>query len=83
MRCRSGEPDAPMTVVGTADQPDGSLRRGTEVTFLPSGKVFSKTEFDFKTIENRLRDLAYLDVRAKITISDRRDNDSEEVVLYL
>jgi DNA gyrase subunit B len=36
MRCRMGEPDAPIAVVGTADQPDGNRRRGTEITFLPN-----------------------------------------------
>ena len=58
MRCRMGEPDAPIAVVGTADQPNGNRRRGTEITFLPSSKIFTKTEFDFATIEHRLRGLA-------------------------
>ena len=30
-------------------------RRGTEITFVPSGKILMKTEFDFTTIEHRIR----------------------------
>jgi DNA gyrase subunit B len=35
---------------------DGKPRRGTEIIFLPDAGVFAKTEFDFATIEHRLRD---------------------------
>ena len=83
MRYRMGKPDAPIAVVGTAHQPDGNLRRGTEITFLPSSKIFTKTEFDFTTIEHRLRGLAYLDVGVVIALSDRRGIQSKEIVLDL
>jgi DNA gyrase subunit B len=83
MRCHMGEPDAPIAVVGTADQPAGNSRRGTEITFLPSSKIFTKTEFDFITIEHRLRDLAHLNVGATIALSDRRGSESKGVVLDL
>jgi DNA gyrase subunit B len=83
MRCRLGEPDAPITVVGSADQPDGNRRRGTEITFLPSSKIFTKTEFDFTTIEHRLRGLASLNVGVTVVLSDRRGVESNEVILDL
>ncbi|KRQ93264.1 hypothetical protein CQ12_22240 [Bradyrhizobium jicamae] len=83
MRCRMGEPDAPIAVVGTADQSSGNWRRGTEITFLPSSKIFTKTEFDFITIEYRLRGLAYLNAGATIALSDRRGSENKEVVLDL
>jgi DNA gyrase subunit B len=83
MRYRIGKPDAPIAVVGTADQVDGNPRRGTEITFLPSSKIFTKTEFDFITIEYRLRGLAYLNVGATIALSDRRGSERKEVVLDL
>jgi DNA gyrase subunit B len=83
MRCRMGAPDAPIALVGTADQPDGNRRRGTEITFLPSSKILTKTEFDFITIEHRLRDLAHLNVGATIALSDRRGSESKGVVLDL
>ena len=83
MRYRMGKPDAPMAVVGTADQPDGNRRRGTEITFLPSSKIFTKTGFDFTTIEHRLRGLADLDVGAAVALSDRRGIESKDIVLDL
>ena len=83
MRCRMGEPDAPLAVVGTAEQPDGNRRRGTEITFLPSNRIFTKTEFDFTTIKHRLRGLAYLNVGATVALSDRRGIESKEVIFDL
>ena len=44
--------------------PEGSSRQGpktgTEITFMPSTETFTKTEFDFTTLEHRLRELAFL-----------------------
>jgi DNA gyrase subunit B len=64
---RNGEAVAPLAVVGAADD-----RRGTEVTFLPSKKTFTMTEFDFATLEHRLRELAFLNSGVTITLSDMR-----------
>lgn len=83
MRCRMGVADAPIAVVGTADEPDGNRRRGTEITFLPSSKIFTKTEFDFSILEHRLRGLAFLNVGVTVVLSDRRGIESKEVVLDL
>lgn len=83
MRCRMGQPDAPLATVGTNDQPDGSRRRGTEITFLPSSKIFPKAEFDFTTIERHLRGLAHRNVGLTVALSDRRDIESKDVVLDL
>jgi len=67
MEFRDGEAVAPLAVVGAAYD-----RRGTEVTFLPSKKTFSMTEFDFATLEHRLRELAFLNSGITITLSDMR-----------
>jgi DNA gyrase subunit B len=83
IRCRMGKPDAPIAVVGTASQPDGNRRRGTEITFLPSSKIFIKTEFDFTTIEHRLRGLAYLTIGVTVALSDRRGIESKEIIFDL
>lgn len=83
MRCRMGEPDAPIAVVGSSDQADGNRRRGTEITFLPSSKVFTKAGFDFTTIEHHLRGLADRHVGVTVAFSDRRGIESKEVVLDL
>jgi DNA gyrase subunit B len=64
---RDGEALAPLSVVGPAEN-----KRGTEVTFLPSPQTFSMTEFDFPTLEHRLRELAFLNSGVLIVLSDRR-----------
>ena len=53
MEFRHGEAVAPLVEIGPAGD-----KRGTEVTFLPSKETFTHTEFDFSTLEHRLRELA-------------------------
>jgi DNA gyrase subunit B len=67
MEFRDGEPVAPLAVVGAAYD-----KRGTEVTFLPSTQTFTMTEFDFATLEHRLRELAFLNSGVTIVLSDMR-----------
>src|SRR5271170_6345356 len=67
MEFRDGEAVAPLAVVGA-----GSDKRGTEVTFLPSKKTFTMTDFDFATLEHRLRELAFLNSGVTIVLSDNR-----------
>ncbi|MCC6887919.1 MAG: DNA gyrase subunit B, partial [Hyphomicrobiales bacterium] len=64
---RDGEPVAPLAVIG-----DAAGRRGTEVTFQPSPHIFSTIEFDFATLEHRLRELAFLNSGVRIVLSDTR-----------
>ncbi|MBV8975917.1 MAG: DNA topoisomerase (ATP-hydrolyzing) subunit B [Alphaproteobacteria bacterium] len=77
MRFADGEPVAPLKVVG-----DAAGRRGTEVTFLPSTKTFTKTEFDYATLEHRLRELAFLNSGVTIVLSDQRGVEKKEVTLH-
>src|SRR5579875_1154405 len=67
MEFRDGVALAPLKVVG-----DAKGRRGTEITFLPSNKTFSMVEFDFATLEHRLRELAFLNSGITIVLSDQR-----------
>ena len=67
MEFRDGDAVAPLAVVGAAHD-----KRGTEVTFLPSKKTFTMTEFDFATLEHRLRELAFLNSGVTIVLSDMR-----------
>jgi len=68
-----GESQAPLEVVGECGD-----QTGTEVTFLPSTETFSKTEFDFGTLEHRLRELAFLNSGVNIRLTD--DRQAEQVV---
>lgn len=57
---------------------EGGERNGTEVTFLPSPQTFTLTDFDYKTLENRLRELAFLNSGVNIYLSDKRSENPEE-----
>ena len=77
MRFRLGEPEADLAVVGDA------IKSGTEVTFLPSDTIFTGTEFDFDTLEHRLRELAFLNSGVMIRLVDKRHVEiREEEMLY-
>ncbi len=53
-------------------------RNGTEVTFLPSPATFTMTDFDFETLEDRLRELAFLNSGVNIYLSDVRAEEATE-----
>ncbi|MBI3708786.1 MAG: DNA topoisomerase (ATP-hydrolyzing) subunit B [Proteobacteria bacterium] len=76
MRFRYGEPEAPLGVIGEA----GS-RTGTEVRFLPSRRTFTRTEFDFETLEHRLRELAFLNSGVRLVLTDARGVEKKTVEL--
>jgi DNA gyrase subunit B len=67
MEFRNGDAVAPLKEIG-----DANGRRGTQVTFLPSPATFTMVEFDFATLEHRLRELAFLNSGVTIVLSDMR-----------
>jgi DNA gyrase subunit B len=67
MEFRHGDAIAPLAVVGPAGD-----KRGTEVTFTPSQDTFTMIEFDYKTLEHRLRELAFLNSGVRIVLTDAR-----------
>lgn len=75
MRFKHGEAADDLKIV--REMEDGE-RNGTYVTFLPSTDTFTMTEFDFKTLENRLRELAFLNSGVNIHLQDHRPENSEE-----
>ncbi len=77
MRFAHGESIAPLEVVGDAGE-----RKGTEVTFLPSTGTFTMVEFDFATLEHRLRELAFLNSGIKIVLRDERHAEFQEIELF-
>jgi DNA gyrase subunit B len=78
MRFRLGDPESDLVVVG--DAPEG--KRGTEVVFQPSPATFTKIDFDFATLEHRLRELAFLNSGVRILLTDARGVEPKVVELY-
>ncbi len=58
---------------------NGDFFTGTKITFLPSKKTFNNIEFNFKTIENRVRELAFLNTGVKITLLDKRSTKENKI----
>jgi len=77
MRFRHGDAESPLQSVGVA-----AGRQGTAVRFLPSVLTFTKTEFDRKTLEHRLRELAFLNSGVTIVFKDLRGPEPFEERLH-
>jgi DNA gyrase subunit B len=67
IRFEHGETVKPLEIVGPSDHPTG-----TEVTFKPSVRTFTRTEYDFAVLERRLRELAFLNSGLSIELKDDR-----------
>jgi DNA gyrase subunit B len=66
-----GDPTTPLRQTGT------SRRRGTKVHFLPDKSIFTATEFNYDTLAQRLRELAFLNKGLQITLTDERIVDAK------
>jgi DNA gyrase subunit B len=77
MRFSHGDPEGPLKVVGPSNG-----KTGTEVTFLPSTETFTMTTFEFKRLENRLRELAFLNSGVYIVLRDERESPVLESTLH-
>ena len=84
MEFHRGDPVSPLVVTGEAPlRENGEPLSGTEVTFLPSTETFSFIDFDLKTLEHRLRELAFLNSGVTIWLKDHRGAEPfEEVMSY-
>jgi DNA gyrase subunit B len=78
-----GDAVVPLSVTGKAPlRANGEFLSGTQVTFLPSLTTFSNVvEFDRKTLEHRLRELAFLNSGVTIRFSDLRGPEPYEEIL--
>ena len=79
MRFSHGDADAPLVVTGSyvQDKQPGTYegRSGSEITFLPSSETFTLVEFDYGTLEHRLREMAFLNSGVRIVLTDARHSD--------
>ena len=64
-----GAPTSDLRMAGT------SKRRGTKVHFLPDKSIFTATEFNYDTLAQRLREMAFLNKGLEITLTDERTAD--------
>lgn len=74
-RYEQGRTATPLKVIGNAKD------TGTTVTFLPDKDIFETSEFDYDTIQTRLREMAFLNAGLQIEITDER-TDKHEVFRY-
>ena len=77
-RYERGHVIKPLSVIGECDQE----KTGTKVTFLPDDTIFEETVFDFDTLKQRLREMAFLTKNLKIVLSDERGEEKVERVFH-
>lgn len=77
-RYEKGKVCYPLEVIGTC-KPN---KTGTSVSFLPDKDMFEVTEYDFKTLQTRLREMAFLTKGLKITLTDERENPVKSKVYH-
>ncbi len=87
MRFERGDAVTSLKVTGdspvrTEGPKAGETLTGTEVTFFPSKETFAFIEFDRKTLEHRLRELAFLNSGVTIWFKDHRDAEPWEEKLH-
>ncbi|MFZ5668267.1 MAG: DNA topoisomerase (ATP-hydrolyzing) subunit B [Pseudomonadota bacterium] len=83
MRFERGDAVSPLSITGESPRRDnGEFLTGTIVTFFPSPATFAFIEFDRKTLEHRLRELAFLNSGVTIRFRDLRDAEPWEEVMH-
>lgn len=76
-RYRRGVPETDLQVVGTTEE------TGTRVTFKPDPEIFTETvEFDYEVLQNRLRELAFLNRGVYISLTDERGEGKSQEFKY-
>ena len=72
-----GVPSADLEVIGETDH------TGTTIHFKPDSEIFTETlEYDYETLANRIRELAFLNRGLKITIEDKREENKKSEYMY-
>ena len=77
-RYEYGKVVEPLKIIGNCD----NSFTGTEVTFLPDDTIFEETEYDYKTLEIRLRETAFLTKNLRIVLRDVRDEEIKEKAFH-
>ncbi|MDC0045022.1 DNA gyrase subunit B, partial [Pelagibacteraceae bacterium] len=68
-----------LNVIGNSIKENNQFFTGTKLTFLPTKDIFKNIEFNFKTIEKRLRELAFLNTGININLIDKRQSNEIKI----
>ena len=68
-----------LNVIGNSMNKNNQYFTGTKLTFLPTKDIFKNVEFNFKTIEKRLRELAFLNTGVNINLIDKRQSNEIKI----
>lgn len=74
-RFERGKPVTELEIIGKASE------TGTTISFKPDYQIFDNVEFDYQTLQYRLREMAFLNKGVKITLEDKR-TDTKEIFYY-
>lgn len=66
-----GKPTSELAIIGE------SATTGTTITFKPDASIFVETVYNYDTLANRLRDLAFLNAGITLTLTDKRERDTD------
>ena len=75
-RYERGKPVTPLEEIGTSD------RTGSTITFMPDDTIFEETIFDYDTLRQRLREMAFLTKGIKIIFRDKREGQEKEKMFH-
>ncbi|NLC78965.1 MAG: DNA topoisomerase IV subunit B, partial [Ruminococcaceae bacterium] len=74
---KRGKEEKPLECVGD------TAKNGTKVTFKPDKEIFEDMSYDYDTLENRLREQAFLNAGIKIVLRDERESgDGREDIMH-
>ncbi len=71
-----GKTTMPLTIIGDA------VKTGSKSTFWPDPEIFDVTEYEYSTLQHRLREMAFLNKGVKITLEDKREDKLKKEVFY-
>ena len=75
-RYERGKPVSPLKEIGTSE------RTGSTITFMPDDTIFEETVFDYDTLRQRLREMAFLTKGIKIIFRDKREGQEKEKIFH-
>lgn len=71
-----GKTTSKLTEIGNA------RKTGSKSTFWPDPDIFDETQYDYETLERRLREMAFLNKGIKITLKDEREGKKREEIFH-